>query len=60
MIRAGLGAAASILSVSVLGFLLVGRPMRRLTDFAKRIGSGDLGARWICGSVTRWGSWRPK
>jgi two-component system, NtrC family, sensor kinase len=40
--RAGLGAAASILAISLLGFVLVGRPMRRLADFAKRIGAGDL------------------
>jgi two-component system NtrC family sensor kinase len=40
--RAAVGAAASILAVSALGFVLVGRPTRRLCDFAKRIGSGDL------------------
>jgi two-component system, NtrC family, sensor kinase len=40
--RAAVGAAASILAVSLLGFLLVGRPMRRLAEFAKRIGAGDL------------------
>jgi two-component system, NtrC family, sensor kinase len=41
--RAAGGAGLSILAVSALGFVLVGRPMRRLTDFAKRIGGGDLG-----------------
>jgi signal transduction histidine kinase len=40
--RAAGGAGLSILAVSALGFVLVGRPMRRLADFAKRIGSGDL------------------
>jgi two-component system, NtrC family, sensor kinase len=40
--RAAGGAGLSILAVSALGFVLVGRPMRRLTEFAKRIGSGDL------------------
>jgi two-component system NtrC family sensor kinase len=39
--RAAVGAAASILAVSLLGFLLVGRPMRRLAEFAKRIGAGN-------------------
>ena len=29
--------------MSALGFVMVGRPMRRLNDFAKRIGAGDLG-----------------
>jgi two-component system, NtrC family, sensor kinase len=42
LVRSALAAAVSILSVSVLGFLLIGRPMRRLRDFAKRIGTGDL------------------
>ncbi len=41
--RAGVGAAASILAVSALGFVMVGRPTRRLRDFARRIGAGDLG-----------------
>ena len=41
--RAGVGAAVSILAVSALGFVMVGRPTRRLRDFAKRIGAGDLG-----------------
>jgi two-component system, NtrC family, sensor kinase len=41
--RAGAGAAVSILAVSALGFVMVGRPTRKLCDFAKRIGSGDLG-----------------
>ena len=41
--RTGVGAAVSILAVSALGFVLVGRPMRRLNEFAKRIGAGDLG-----------------
>jgi two-component system, NtrC family, sensor kinase len=45
LLRAGLGAVASIVAVSALGFVLVGRPMRRLADFAKRIGSGDLEGR---------------
>jgi two-component system, NtrC family, sensor kinase len=40
--RAAAGAGLSILAVSALGFVMVGRPMRRLNDFAKRIGSGDL------------------
>jgi two-component system NtrC family sensor kinase len=40
--RAAGGAGLSILAVSALGFVLVGRPMRRLNDFAKRIGTGDL------------------
>ena len=40
--RAGVGAAVSIAAVSALGFWLIGRPMRRLTDMAKRIGAGDL------------------
>jgi two-component system, NtrC family, sensor kinase len=40
--RTGLGAAISILAVSALGFVMVGRPMRRLNEFAKRIGTGDL------------------
>ncbi len=40
--RTATGAAMSILAVSALGFVLVGRPMRRLSEFAKRIGAGDL------------------
>ena len=44
MLRAGLGAAVSIAAVSALGFLMIGRPMRRLNDMAKRIGAGDLEA----------------
>jgi two-component system, NtrC family, sensor kinase len=44
MVRAGLGAAVSIAGVSALGFLMIGRPMRRLNDMAKRIGAGDLEA----------------
>jgi two-component system, NtrC family, sensor kinase len=40
--RAGVGAGLSILAVSALGFVMIGRPMRRLNDFAKRIGAGDL------------------
>jgi two-component system, NtrC family, sensor kinase len=43
MIRAALGAAVSIVAVSALGFVLIGRPLRGLTDLAKRIGAGDLG-----------------
>jgi two-component system, NtrC family, sensor kinase len=45
LVRAGVGAVASIVAVSVLGFVLVGRPMRRLADFAKRIGAGELDGR---------------
>jgi two-component system, NtrC family, sensor kinase len=43
--RAGLGAALSIAAISLLGFVVVGRPMRRLAEFAKRIGAGDLNGR---------------
>jgi two-component system, NtrC family, sensor kinase len=39
---AGIGAAVSIVAVSLLGFVLIGQPMRGLTDLAKRIGAGDL------------------
>jgi two-component system, NtrC family, sensor kinase len=42
MVRAAIGAGASIVAVSLLGFLLIGRPLRRLGDLAKRIGAGDL------------------
>ena len=45
LVRAGLGAAVSIAAVSAFGFLLVGRPMRRLSEMAKRIGAGDLEGR---------------
>jgi two-component system NtrC family sensor kinase len=45
MVRAGLGAAVSIAAVSAFGFLLIGRPMRRLSEMAKRIGAGDLQGR---------------
>jgi two-component system, NtrC family, sensor kinase len=45
LVRSGLGAAVSIAAVSAFGFLLVGRPMRRLSEMAKRIGTGDLEAR---------------
>jgi two-component system NtrC family sensor kinase len=44
MLRAGIGAAVSIVAVSLLGFLLIGRPLRGLMDLAKRIGAGDLDA----------------
>jgi two-component system NtrC family sensor kinase len=40
--RAGIGALVSIVAVSILGFVLIGRPLRGLTDLAKRIGAGDL------------------
>jgi two-component system NtrC family sensor kinase len=38
-------AVASIIVVSALGFFVVGRPMRRLAETARRIGTGDLTAR---------------
>jgi two-component system NtrC family sensor kinase len=44
LLRAGIGAAVSIVAVSLLGFLLIGRPLRGLIDLAKRIGAGDLDA----------------
>jgi signal transduction histidine kinase len=40
--RTGLGALVAILSVAVVGFMFVGRPMRRLVEKARRIGTGDL------------------
>ena len=40
--RTGLGALVAILSITVVGFMFVGRPMRRLVDKARRIGAGDL------------------
>ena len=40
--RTGLGALVAILSIAVVGFMLVGRPMRRLVEKARRIGAGDL------------------
>jgi two-component system NtrC family sensor kinase len=40
--RSAGGAAFSIVAVSALGFVLVGRPTRRLRDFARKIGAGDL------------------
>jgi signal transduction histidine kinase len=40
--RTGLGALVAILSVAVVGFVFVGRPMRRLVEKARRIGAGDL------------------
>jgi len=40
--RTGLGALVAILSIAVVGFMFVGRPMRRLVDKARRIGAGDL------------------
>jgi two-component system, NtrC family, sensor kinase len=43
MLRAAIGAIVSIVAVSLLGFVLIGRPLRALTDLAKRIGAGDLG-----------------
>ncbi len=43
MIRAAIGAAVSIVAISALGFWLIGRPLRGLTDLAKRIGAGELG-----------------
>jgi signal transduction histidine kinase len=45
LITTALAAASSIVVVSALGFFLVGRPMRRLADAARRIGTGDLDAR---------------
>jgi signal transduction histidine kinase len=43
VLRRSAGAAlASILAVSLLGFVIVGRPMRRLAEKARRIGAGDL------------------
>jgi two-component system NtrC family sensor kinase len=42
LLRAAIGAIVSIVAISLLGFVLIGRPMRALTDFAKRIGAGDL------------------
>jgi signal transduction histidine kinase len=42
LVRAAIGAGVSIVAVSLLGFVLIGRPMRGLTDLAKRIGAGDL------------------
>jgi signal transduction histidine kinase len=42
LLRAAIGAAVSIVAVSLLGFVLIGRPMRSLTDLARRIGGGDL------------------
>jgi two-component system NtrC family sensor kinase len=41
-LTAGIAALASILVVSGVGVVLVGRPMRRLADKARRIGAGDL------------------
>jgi hypothetical protein len=40
--RTGLGALVAILSITIVGFMFVGRPMRRLVDKARRIGAGDL------------------
>jgi signal transduction histidine kinase len=40
--RTGLGALVAILSVAVVGFMFVGRPMQRLVEKARRIGAGDL------------------
>jgi two-component system, NtrC family, sensor kinase len=42
MVRASVAAGVSILALSLLGFVLIGRPMRALTELAKRIGGGDL------------------
>ncbi|HEY0705496.1 MAG TPA: histidine kinase dimerization/phospho-acceptor domain-containing protein, partial [Polyangia bacterium] len=42
LVRAAIGALVSIAAISLLGFVLIGRPMRGLTDLAKRIGAGDL------------------
>jgi two-component system NtrC family sensor kinase len=42
LVRAAIGATVSIMAVSVLGFVLIGRPLRSLTDLARRIGAGDL------------------
>jgi len=40
--RTAIGALVAILSIAVVGFTFVGRPMRRLVDKARRIGAGDL------------------
>jgi signal transduction histidine kinase len=40
--RTAIGALVAILSIAVVGFMYVGRPMRRLVDKARRIGAGDL------------------
>jgi two-component system NtrC family sensor kinase len=42
LVRATIGAVVSIVAISVLGFVLIGRPLRGLTDLARRIGAGDL------------------
>ncbi len=42
LVRAAIGAAVSIVAISLLGFVLIGRPMRGLTELARRIGAGDL------------------
>jgi signal transduction histidine kinase len=42
LVRAAIGAGVSIVAVSLLGFVLIGRPLRSLTDLARRIGAGDL------------------
>jgi two-component system, NtrC family, sensor kinase len=40
--RTAIGALVAILSIAVVGFMYVGRPMRRLVEKARRIGMGDL------------------
>ncbi len=40
--RTVIGALVAILSIAVTGFVLVGRPMRKLVAKARRIGAGDL------------------
>ena len=40
--RTALGALVAVLSITIVGFMFVGRPMRRLVDKARRIGAGDL------------------
>ncbi|HJX65290.1 MAG TPA: ATP-binding protein [Polyangia bacterium] len=40
--RTAIGALVAILSIAVVGFMYVGRPMRRLVEKARRTGTGDL------------------
>ncbi|HXI56595.1 MAG TPA: HAMP domain-containing protein, partial [Polyangia bacterium] len=40
--RSVAGALMSILAITALGFAIVGRPVRRLVEKARRIGAGDL------------------
>jgi signal transduction histidine kinase len=41
-LRTGLSAVLSAGAIGLLGFLMIGRPMRRLVEKARRMGNGDL------------------